>query len=141
MDDANFEFGNVMPRVVIGNIEPCQLMSDKRLIHRAIENILRNALRYSSPDQKVVMSLYLNQSEQTIYIDIEDNGPGVPDDQLLAIFNPFYRVDTAREKKTGGYGLGLAIAEQAIKLHDGQILATNRAHGGLLVRIILPQTS
>ena len=139
INDANYEFSTIVPRVLIGKLESCTLLSDERLIHRAIENVLRNALRYSPSDQTVTISLY--QKKQQVCIDIEDNGPGVPNDQLTAIFNPFYRVDTAREKKTGGYGLGLTIAKQAVKLHHGNIKATNRKQGGLLVRITLPQTS
>ncbi len=139
INDANYEFSKSTPRAIVGKMEPCQLVLDERLIHRAIENILRNALRYSPSDKIVLISLYKVLPKHSIYIDIEDNGPGVPDGQLTKIFNPFYRVDTAREKKTGGYGLGLAIAKQAIKLHDGDIQAMNRNNGGLLVRIVLPQ--
>lgn len=141
ISDANYEFFETTPRVIVGNIQPFALMLDERLIHRAIENILRNALRYSSADKNVMLSLYKGTRKNTVYIDIEDNGPGVPEDQLTKIFNPFYRVDTARQKKTGGYGLGLAIAKQAIQLHGGKIQASNRKEGGLLVRIILPQTA
>lgn len=137
--DANYEFSETTPRVVLDNIQPFKLMLDERLIHRAIENILRNALRYSPEEQVVTISLYQGTRKNSVFIDIEDNGPGVPEDQLTKIFNPFYRVDTARQKKTGGYGLGLAIAKQAIQLHHGKIQATNREGGGLLVRIILPQ--
>ncbi len=136
--DANYEFSETTPRVILGKIEPIQLMLDERLIHRAIENILRNALRYSPKAHTVLISLYLVARHREVFIDIEDNGPGVPEDQLQKIFNPFYRVDTAREKKTGGYGLGLAIAQQAIQLHGGDIRAMNRQQGGLLVRITLP---
>ena len=138
INDANYEFAHTTPRAVIGRLEPCQLPLDERLIHRAIENILRNALRYSPKDKPVIISLYRVLSRHQVYIDIEDNGPGVPVEQLTKIFNPFYRVDTAREKTTGGYGLGLAIAKQAIKLHNGEIQAKNRKNGGLLVRVILP---
>ena len=138
INDANYEFYEKKPRVIIGSIQPCRLMLDKRLIHRAIENILRNALRYSPKGQVVIVSLYKDPSKHCVIIDIEDNGPGVPSSQLIKIFNPFYRVDTARAKKTGGYGLGLAIAKQAIQLHGGEIHATNRQQGGLLVRITLP---
>ncbi len=137
INDANYEFYNGSPRVIIRQMQASQLMLDERLIHRAIENILRNALRYSPSNHEVVVSLYENTSEHTVLIDIEDTGPGIPEDQLIKIFNPFYRVDTAREKKTGGYGLGLAIAKQAIQLHGGEIHAINRQQGGLLVRIIL----
>ncbi len=140
VDDANYEFSKETMRVHIKEMEPCELLLDARLIHRAIENILRNALHYSPSDQIVYVSLVKAVSENHIYIDIEDNGPGVPDEQLTKIFNPFYRVDTAREKKTGGYGLGLAIAKKAIQLHGGEIRAINRKPGGLLVRVILPLT-
>lgn len=136
--DANYEFSQQMSRVVAGKIEHCHSLLDPRLIHRAIENILRNALRYSPEDKQVTVSLYTDKATQNIYIDIEDNGPGVPKEQLDAIFNPFYRVDTAREKNTGGYGLGLAIAKRAVMLHDGKVYAVNRQEGGLLVRIALP---
>lgn len=80
------------------------------------------------------------QPQKQVFIDINDKGPGVPEDQLGKIFNPFYRVDTSRTKKTGGYGLGLAIASRAIELHDGKIIALNNPDGGLLVRIILNST-
>ncbi len=142
IQDANYEFSGQSPRVILGRVEPFTLKLDERLIHRAIENILRNALRYSPNDKQVIISLYAGQQKKNInyiIIDIEDNGPGVPANQLNKIFNPFYRVDTAREKKTGGFGLGLAIAKQAIHLHHGKIQASNRKQGGLLVRILLPK--
>jgi two-component system, OmpR family, sensor histidine kinase CpxA len=137
IDDANFEMNT---NILAVNFYPtdCKIFLDERLIHRAIENILRNALRYSAPDPQINVSLHWAESNTEIYIDIEDNGSGVPEEELDKIFNPFYRVDSSREKKTGGYGLGLAIAEQAIKLHQGYIQATNRKNGGLRVRIILP---
>ncbi len=138
INDANYEFSPLSPRVSLGELHPCELMVDERLIHRAIENILRNALNYSPPGAVVTVSLYCMDEHNQTLIDIEDQGPGVPEGELSKIFNPFYRVDTSREKSTGGYGLGLAIAKQAIKLHHGEILAKNREQGGLHVRIILP---
>ncbi|ASQ45735.1 two-component system sensor histidine kinase CpxA [Legionella clemsonensis] len=136
--DANFELGANQPGVFLQETQDCQLFLDGRLIHRAIENIIRNALRYSAPNPKVDVALHYDENHSQVYIDIADNGPGVPEEQLQRIFNPFYRVDTSREKKTGGYGLGLSIAQQAIKLHQGSIHAMNRKDGGLLVRISLP---
>lgn len=136
--DANYESGDKVNRITITRIEPCQLTVDKRLIHRAIENIVRNALHYTPESEQIQISLYHNDSKDRIHLDIKDNGPGVPEDQLEKIFNPFYRVDTSRTKKTGGYGLGLAIASRAITLHCGEIIAKNAEDGGLLVRIILP---
>ncbi|KTD53177.1 Sensor histidine kinase [Legionella santicrucis] len=137
INDANFEFGNELPRVKAGIIESCHILIDERLIHRAIENVVRNALHYSPTTEQVTVSLKHNETQEYIYIDISDKGPGVPEDQLNRIFNPFYRVDTSRTKKTGGYGLGLAIAARAIQLHHGEIIASNNPDGGLLVRIIL----
>ena len=138
INNANYECGPQNPRVIIGRIDPCSLAIDGRLIYRAIENVLRNALRYSPKEQIITVSLKKKTTSPFVIIDIADNGPGVPDDQLIQIFSPFYRVDTAREKKTGGYGLGLAIAKQAMLLHGGDIKATNRGQGGLLVRLTLP---
>ncbi|MBA2711042.1 MAG: HAMP domain-containing protein [Tatlockia sp.] len=136
VNDANFETGS--PVVTFQPSLPFELFLDERLIHRAIENIIRNALRYSVPNPKINVRLFWAKSKSELYIDIADNGPGVPEDQLEKIFNPFYRVDPSREKKTGGYGLGLSIAQQAIKLHNGYIKAMNRKNGGLLVRIVFP---
>lgn len=137
-EDANFEYGEASPRVKLNIHQSCELAVDERLIHRAIENIIRNALRYSPIDEPVEVDLSVNTVNNTVIIDISDNGPGVPDNQLNMIFNPFYRVDTSREKKTGGYGLGLSIAQKAIGLHHGHIVAINRPAGGLQVIIELP---
>jgi two-component system sensor histidine kinase CpxA len=138
IQDANYEFGKDSMPIIADTIEACHLLIDDRLIHRAIENIVRNALHYSPPDHKVLISLHYNDIRTRVYIDIKDHGPGVPEDQLEKIFNPFYRVDTSRTKKTGGYGLGLAIAARAISMHEGTIDARNNPEGGLLVRINLP---
>lgn len=136
--DANYEFSEKEPRVQEDTIEPCQLKLDERLIHRALENVIRNALNYSPSTEKVHVSLHFDSSKEHVFIDIIDKGPGVPEEQLEKIFSPFYRVDTSRTKKTGGYGLGLAIASRAVELHNGEITAMNHPSGGLLVRIILP---
>lgn len=138
IQDANFEFKKTRVSIEIEQMDACELLIDKKLVHRAIENILRNALHYSPPDKPVSVSLI--RKKYKIILEIKDQGIGVPEDQLDKIYNPFYRVDTSREKRTGGYGLGLAIAAQAIKLHQGSILTKNRKKGGLLVRIILPLT-
>lgn len=139
IDDANYECKR--QQVKKGPINPCTLYIDARLIHRAIENIVRNALHYSPVNKDIVLSLHYNASKDSVYIDIKDQGPGVPEQQLTAIFNPFYRVDCSREKKTGGFGLGLAIAARAVRLHQGDLKATNNPEGGLLVRMSLPVNS
>ncbi len=137
INDGNYEFQG---RIVAQHIDPCELMIDARLIHRAIENIVRNALHYSPQDKQVVLSLHQDRVHQRVIITVQDSGPGVPPDQLEKIFSPFYRVDTSRAKKTGGVGLGLAIAAKAVALHQGTITAENNSNGGLLVRVMLPLT-
>ncbi len=138
IDDANFEYSGINVRAEARDLKTCYAMVDERLIHRAVENILRNALKYSPSEKPVIVTMHCNSENNNIEIKIKDRGPGVPEAQLKKIFNPFYRVDSSREKRTGGYGLGLAIASQAIKLHDGTITAKNREKGGLCVSICLP---
>lgn len=138
VNDANYEFEKESVHISTENTVPCELIIDKRLIHRAIENIVRNASHYSPKDQLVIISTHFTDNQDNICIEIKDRGPGVPEDQLETIFNPFYRVDTSRTKKTGGFGLGLAIASRAVALHHGTITARNREDGGLLVQITLP---
>lgn len=139
VDDANYEFSqnSTVQRVQFESHLACHPRIEQRLIHRAVENILRNALRYSG-DAVVEVVLNLAPDKKQVSIIIKDRGPGVPEEELDNIFKPFYRVDTSREKKTGGYGLGLAIALQAVELHKGRISAENRAGGGLEVCITLP---
>src|SRR3990167_1467306 len=136
--DANFEFANNRRRATLSTVPDCKLYVDERLLHRAIENILRNALRYSPAQELVSVAANLDKTKGNLVIEIEDHGPGIPGDRLKNIFNPFYRVDKSREKKTGGYGLGLAIAKQAIHLHNGEIEVVNQKTGGLKVRITIP---
>jgi two-component system sensor histidine kinase CpxA len=74
-------------------------------------------------------------------IRVLDSGPGVPNDALEKIFQPFYRLDDARNRQTGGAGLGLSIADRAVRLHGGQMRASNRPEGGLEVEIRIPAVS
>ena len=78
---------------------------------------------------------------EEIIVRVLDSGPGVPNDALQKIFEPFYRLDDARNRQTGGAGLGLAIADRAIRLHGGQLRASNRKEGGLEVEIRIPAAS
>lgn len=100
----------------------------------AVENILRNAIRYAK--KEITFNAY-SKDEQLI-IDISDDGCGVDDEHLDNLFTPFYRVSTARDRQSGGIGLGLAIAQEAISRHHGDISAKNNNNGGLTVSIKLP---
>jgi two-component system, OmpR family, sensor histidine kinase CpxA len=136
--DATFEFGESQSRIELNSPQTHTLSIDERLIHRALENIIRNALRYSPSGKTVTIFVSADEQNSQLFIDILDQGPGVPEEQLTRIFNPFYRVDPSREKKTGGYGLGLSIAEKAVTLHQGTIIASNIKPTGLQVKIMLP---
>ncbi len=100
------------------------------------ENVLRNALLYAPLNSKVRIELHAKGEEYRVQI--TDQGPGVAEDQLVDIFEPFYRTDQARARESGGYGLGLAIAYRSVKLHKGDIWAENSQPHGLTVQIKLP---
>ncbi len=109
---------------------------DPELLRRAVENIIRNAIRYSPPGSPV--DIGLRDAGTSARITVRDHGPGVPPESLSRIFDPFYRVDPDRSRAGGGVGLGLAIARRAVELHDGVLHASN-ATPGLLVEIEIPK--
>jgi two-component system sensor histidine kinase CpxA len=113
---------------------------DARLLESAFENILRNALRYTPENGVIEVDLAetYNGEQRRIELRVCDRGPGVPPEHLDAILRPFYRVDSSRESKTGGFGIGLAIADRAVRLHGGTIVAINRPDGGLVVQMSFP---
>ncbi len=112
------------------------------LLHSALENVVRNAVRYTKESTAVELSLQSDRARDGwLLLTVRDHGAGVPEHALPRLFEPFVRVDEARERSTGGYGLGLAIAERAVRLHGGEISARNVADGGLEVAIYLPQAT
>jgi two-component system sensor histidine kinase CpxA len=117
---------------------PVTLTGDEELLRRAIENVIRNAIRYAPAGTP--LDIELCRSGDMAEISVRDYGPGVPDEALPRIFDPFYRVDSDRNRVSGGLGLGLAIARRSVELHKGRLTAQN-AHPGLLVTIALPLNS
>ncbi len=115
---------------------------DAEVLRSAFENVIRNAVRYSPRDGVVAIGAQRTleaERREHVEVTVRDEGPGVPEKDLDLIFEPFYRVDAAREHRSaGGEGLGLAIAARAIALHRGRIQAHNAPGGGLVVRTILP---
>lgn len=113
---------------------------DVSLLHSAIENVVRNAIRYTR--EGTTVEIHLGKTEGAgggeAVVRVTDCGSGVPSDALEKLFQPFYRLDDARGRQTGGVGLGLAITERAVRFHGGRVAATNRAEGGLMVEIHLP---
>lgn len=113
---------------------------DASLLHSAIENVVRNAVRYTRENTPVEVTLEASPVNGTreASVKVSDQGPGVAPESLGKMFQPFYRIDDARGRQTGGVGLGLSIAERAVRLHRGTVVASNRPEGGLVVEIRLP---
>jgi two-component system sensor histidine kinase CpxA len=112
-----------------------EVAGDPELLHSAFENVIRNAVRYGPSGSVVVVTA---GRRDWIEVLVRDHGPGVPEKDLKLIFEPFYRVDAARDRAGGGEGLGLAIAARAIAVHGGTIEARNVPEGGLEIAMRLP---
>jgi len=110
------------------------------LLHSAVENVVRNAIRYTHEESSVDVELRSEErsGKREAVLRVSDAGPGVPADALGKLFEPFYRLDEARGRQTGGVGLGLAITERAVRFHGGKVAAFNRQPSGLIVEIRLP---
>lgn len=113
-----------------------QLKLDPEKIQQAIINIIHNAIKYTPDEGDVKIELYLELNKAVIKI--EDNGYGIPENELATIFERFYRIDKARSRKTGGTGLGLSIAQQIVQLHQGEIKVESTLEKGSTFYIILP---
>ena len=133
--DANFEGAVKNCRVRLEGSAQASVNGSRDLLRSAIENVLRNAVRYSPPDASVDVAV--TRPEQQLVILIQDRGPGVPDKDLERIFEPFYRVAESRDRATGGEGIGLAITAEVMKAHGGSATASNRPDG-FEVRLSLP---
>ena len=139
--DAEFEAGNRRCRVrVTSNVGQDGLVPVKgarHLVRSALENIVRNAIRYTAEDSEVLIELDSRAAGRAV-VRVRDHGPGVPEAALSDLFRPFYRVSEARDRQSGGAGLGLAITRQAVEAHGGTVTAANHPGGGLLVEVELP---
>jgi two-component system sensor histidine kinase CpxA len=138
--DAEFEAQEKGTKVVVVVAE-LAVLGDPNLLRSALENVLRNAMRYTEPGTAVEVALQAapaaDGSEALIVI--RDHGKGVPENDLTKIFKPFYRVPDTRTSEHGGAGLGLAITQRIVTLHAGRIRAINEPGGGLRVEMIFPR--
>lgn len=142
-DDARFEAESRHCSVQVKAAENCTTVGSPDLLRSAVENVVRNAVRYTAEGTQVQIELACVDSDGANWaaIRVRDHGPGLPESELSNVFRPFYRVTTARERETGGTGLGLAITERAIRLHGGSIRASNAPGGGLVVEMRLPAST
>src|SRR5262249_8429803 len=134
--DADFEARAHTRKVVVTAADACSVIGAEELLCSAIENVVRNAIRFTAEGTSVEISL--RRQGDIAVIRVRDHGPGVAEDMLAEIFLPFRRVRTAGEPATEGAGLGLTIAQRAIAMHAGTIRAMNAADGGLIVEMQIP---
>jgi len=138
--DADFEAQGSNRSVKIVESDEVRATGNAELLRSAIENVVRNALLYTAEGSEVEISLRKVQDlgGPQVRIRVRDHGAGVPEMALAEIFRPFYRVGDARDRGTGGSGLGLSITQRAVHLHGGVVSARNAPDGGLIVEILLP---
>lgn len=133
--DADFEAQAKDRAVKIVEKDEINVFGNESLLRSAVENVLRNAVKYTK--EKTTVEVSVVKAGKNAVITVRDFGSGVPEDELEKLFKPFYRLQTARDRKSGGIGLGLAIAERAVNTHNGKISAESM-EDGLKVEIILP---
>jgi two-component system, OmpR family, sensor histidine kinase CpxA len=140
LPDAEFEAQQRPCTVRVSHQCDCRVQGNPELIYRAIENIVRNAIRYTPAESEVELSMVCEDRGGTrmVTLEVKDSGPGLPEKELKNVFMPFYRTDDARQRDTGGFGVGLAIADRAVRLHHGEVRARNRPEGGLVITLTLP---
>jgi two-component system sensor histidine kinase CpxA len=135
IEDCSVEAGARGSRIELKTTPEVTVPGDSELIRRAVENVVRNAIRHAPKGSAVEVGL--ENSGGLARIRVRDYGPGIAPEHLSRIFDPFYRVDSDRNRASGGVGLGLAIARRAVELHKGRIQASN-SNPGLLMEIDLP---
>jgi len=138
---VNYEVPEGSKGILWQETAPCYFHGDRELLWRAMENLMRNALRYTEPEKGVHLDLVVSKRKSSARLVVRDFGPGVPAGELEKIFEPFYRVQESRDRGSGGHGLGLSIAANAVQRHGGSIQARNAEDGGLVVTIELPLDS
>ena len=137
--DARFEAAATHATITCDEVvENVEVTGDSNLLRSAVENVVRNAVFYSGEGGKVEVVITATDNRQGASVIVRDNGPGVPKEKLQLIFEPFYRVDDSRGTTTGGMGLGLAIANNAMRAHGGVIMARNLEPHGLEIQLTFP---
>lgn len=139
-DDADFEARSRNRSVHVVACDECSTKGTEELLRSAVENVVRNAVRYTAEGTEVQVALRTQNGsgDGSAEISVRDFGHGVPEEAMEKIFHPFYRTEDARDRESGGSGLGLAITARAVRLHGGSVKAVNAKGGGLEVTIDIP---
>ena len=139
--DARFEAASSHATITCqAAVENIQVTADPGLLRSAIENVVRNAIFYSGEGGKIEVMVMCGEDGGGATVTVRDNGPGVPPEKMQLIFEPFYRVDDSRGTTTGGMGLGLAIANNALIPQGGAIFARNVEPHGLEIMLAIPRS-
>ncbi|MDQ5988710.1 MAG: Adaptive-response sensory-kinase SasA [Syntrophus sp. SKADARSKE-3] len=139
VDDANFEAKKLNRAVRLLSGDACMIMGNRMLLQRAIENVVRNAVRYTADGSEVEISVRRAENDDSlISVSVRDHGPGIPESEIANLFKPFYRYANSGDDMASGAGLGLTIAEAAVRIHGGTIRAANAHGGGLFVEMAFP---
>ncbi len=128
-------------QTLVGDLEtPTPMVNiDERLLLRVIGNLVGNAIKYAGEHAHISVTTYeMTIDQRYSVISVEDDGEGIPDNKIAGIFDPFTRIESARDKRSGGYGLGLAIVKEAMVVMNGHVTAENRESGGLRVNLMFP---
>ena len=139
-EDADYEARGVNRSVQVVWTERCSINGIEDLLRSAVENVVRNAVRFTPEGTAVEVALQKQNGSGTNFalISVRDHGKGLPEESLEKIFHPFYRAEDARDRQSGGgTGLGLAITERAVRMHGGTVKAANAKDGGLSVEMRL----
>jgi two-component system, OmpR family, sensor histidine kinase CpxA len=140
LPDVQYEAESRKCRIVKTSSRHVLINGDADMLRHALENIVRNAIRHSPANGTVEISIDIDEqkSPRMAVLRVADAGPGVTEDKLGLLLNPFYRVDDSLRSTTSGFGVGLAIADRAAHLHSGKIVASNGQSGGLVIEMFLP---
>jgi two-component system sensor histidine kinase CpxA len=137
VETVDYEISDGSDPIEMKLTSPLVLEADRELLWRIFENLLRNAMIHSGEAGGIVV-MAEQVADREVQVRVMDSGPGIAQNQIDRIFEPFYRVDEARNRDSGGHGLGLAIAASAVRRHGGSISASNHEKGGLEVLVALP---
>lgn len=134
VDNARYE--HPAAKIAFSRGDVGQVQADADELYSAVENVVRNALNHS--DEGASVEIEVREADGRVAVTVADRGPGVPDDALDKIFEPFYQADNSRDHQRGGQGLGLSITASVIERHGGRVSARNRDAGGLEIRLEIP---
>ncbi|GAK84586.1 sensor histidine kinase [Vibrio ponticus] len=117
---------------------PTQVLADERLVVRCVRNLITNSIKYAGEEAIIDVLFYPVEHANKPYMAlvVQDNGKGIADNRLKIVFEPFARLESSRDKKAGGYGLGLAIVQESMQLMGGMVNARNRKGGGLHIELL-----